>query len=101
LKIGVAILPIFLMSFFPIVFGTLASMNAVYKDIGYGLLLFSPLLSLGINELSLPSIGIALMAQLGILVGLTKLLQRQLYIVGASTTPIFDRHKSQLEPIDI
>ncbi len=97
LKRGVTILPIFLMSFFPIVFGTLANMNAVYQDIGYGLLLFSPLFSLGITELSLPSIGIAAIAQLGILAGLTKLLQRQLYIVGASTTPIFDRQRSALE----
>ncbi|MFM2303482.1 MAG: hypothetical protein RLZZ135_891, partial [Cyanobacteriota bacterium] len=90
-----------MMSFFPVTFGTLAAMNAVYKDLGAGLLLFSPFLWLGIANLSLPSIGIAMMAQLGILAGLTKLLQRRLQIVGASTTQRFNRHKSQLESIDI
>jgi hypothetical protein len=98
-----------MMSFFPVAFGTLAAINEVYKDLGAGLLLFSPFLWLGIAQLSLPSIGIAMMAQLGILAGLTKLLQRRLQIVGASTTQRFDcwrrrqavRHKLQLESIDI
>jgi hypothetical protein len=90
-----------MMSFFPVTFGTLAAINEVYKDLGAGLLLFSPLLWLGIAQLSLPSIGIAMMAQLGILAGLTKLLQRRLQLVGASTIQRFNRHKSQLELIDI
>lgn len=85
--------PIFLMSFFPIMFGTLAAMNAVHQDLGFGLWLFSPLFWLGIAKLSLPSIGIAFLGQLGILVGLTKLLQRQLQIVSASTTQMFDRQR--------
>jgi hypothetical protein len=97
LKGIVVIMPIFLMSLFPIVFGTLAGMNEVYKDIGFGLLLFSPLFWLGIAKLSLPSIGIAFMAQLGILAGLTKLLQQRLRKVGASTTQMLSQQRSLLE----
>jgi hypothetical protein len=85
--------PIFLMSFSPIMFGSLAAMNAVNQDLGFGLLLFSPLFWLGIAKLSLPSIGIAFIAQLGILVGLTKLLQQRLQTIGASTTQMFDRQR--------
>jgi hypothetical protein len=77
---------IFLMSSFPLVcsFFLIAggSSLVMYKDLGFGLLLFSPMFWMGIGQLSYPAIALVAIAQMGILMGAFKMLDRQLLKIG-------------------
>jgi hypothetical protein len=77
---------IFLMSFVPLVssFFVIAgwSSSAMYTNIGFGFLLFSPLFWIGIGQLSYPAIALTAIAQMGILMGALKTLDRQLLKLG-------------------
>ena len=89
---------ILLMSLLPLVcsFFLIAgwSSSLLYKDLGLGLLLFSPLFWLGIIQLSYPAIALTAIAQLGILMGAFKLLDRQLLKLGELTMPASNQRPS-------
>jgi hypothetical protein len=82
-RVGVALL-LGLILFLPLLGSAWAMMNPATKQIGTNLLLFSPMFSFGIQQLSGLEICFDTIAQLAILAGCTKLLQGRLQKLGAS-----------------
>ncbi len=78
-----------LILFLPLIGGIWAMMYPLTKQLGMNLLLFSPMFSVGIHQLSSLEICFDIIAQLAILAGCTKLLQGKLQKLGAS-----DSHKT-------
>jgi hypothetical protein len=76
----------------PLIGGIWAMMYQSTKQLGTNLLLFSPMFSVGISQLSSLEICFDLIVQLAILAGCTKLLQGKLQKLGASESQkIIDR----------
>jgi hypothetical protein len=95
-KNAVAIPLIVLMSALPLCLGFMAVITSDYRMLGTGLFLFSPFSWMGVTQLSIPNIGMIIMGQIGILAGVTKLLQRRLQKLGRSDTQAIDRQQSSL-----
>jgi hypothetical protein len=87
---------IILMSVLPLCLGFLAVITVDYQMLGAGLLLFSPFSWMGVTQLSILNIGMIIMGQIGILAGVTKLLQTRLQKLGRSETQVLSQQKSSL-----
>jgi hypothetical protein len=82
-------------SWIPILLGGLMTIsNPNLRSLGTNLLLFSPFAWMAVTQLSLLNIAAIAIGQLGILVGLTKLLQRRLQKLGNSATQTLSHQKS-------
>ncbi|PSB52779.1 hypothetical protein [Chamaesiphon polymorphus] len=92
---------IILMSGLPLFLGFIATITLNHSSSGLWLFLFSPFAWMGVTQLALPSIGAVLMGQLGILAGITKLIQRRLQQLGRSDTQALSQQKSLLARTNI
>jgi hypothetical protein len=89
-----------LMSVLPLCLGFVAVISSDYRMLGTGLLLFSPFTWMGVTQLSILNIGMIIMVQIGMLAGLTKLLQRRVHKLGSSQD-LRDRHPDLLARVNI
>jgi hypothetical protein len=87
---------VILMSALPLCLGFMAVITSDYRMLGAGLFLFSPFSWMGVTQLSIINIGMIIMGQIGILVGVTRVLQRRLQQLGRSATQAIDRQQSSL-----
>jgi hypothetical protein len=87
---------IILMSWLPLFSGILATINPASKNIGLGLMLFSPFSWVGVAQLSLFNIGLIALAQIGILAGSTKLLASKIVKLGNLDDRRLDRQQPLL-----
>jgi hypothetical protein len=92
---------IILISGLPLFLGFIATITLNHSSSGLCLFLFSPFAWMGVTQLALPSIGAVLMGQLGILAGITKLMQRRLQQLGRSDTQALSQQKSLLARTNI
>jgi hypothetical protein len=87
---------IILMSILPLGLGLMAIITADYQMLGAGLFLFSPFSWMSVTQLPLVNIGMIIMGQIGILAGVTKLLQGRLEKLGRSNTQALSQQSSLL-----
>jgi hypothetical protein len=87
---------IILMSVLPLCLGFLSVITFDAQMLGAGLLLFSPFSWMGVTQLSILNIGMIIMGQIGILAGVTKLLQTRLHKLGRSETQVLSQQQSSL-----
>ncbi|AFY94614.1 hypothetical protein [Chamaesiphon minutus] len=85
---------IILMSGLPLFLGFIATITLNHSSFGLLLFLFSPFAWMGVTQLALPNIGAIFMGQLGILAGITKLLQQRIKQLGRSETQTLSQQKS-------
>jgi hypothetical protein len=91
---------IILMSALPLLLGFIATIVLNHSNSGLWLFLFSPFAWIGVTQLALPNIGAILMGQLGILAGITKLLQRRITQLGRADTQALSQQKSLIAGIN-
>jgi hypothetical protein len=82
---------IILMSWIPLASGFLATIDPSSRDIGLGLMLFSPFAWMGVTQVSIFNIGLIALGQIGILAGFTKLLANKVAKLTNSNKTSLDR----------